>query len=127
LTSHTLTRPSQDCDIAALTGIHGFHVRHGSGTFEIEAPSEAETARRRADVTGKGLPWRVAEIAGVVQGYAYADHFRPRPACRFCLEDLIHLAPSAARWLDVVVMQRPLGLGSHIAPQPPRSSDMAPS
>ncbi len=186
MTSHTLIRPSQDADIAALAEIYGFHVRNGSGTFEIEAPSEAEMARRRADVTGKGLPWLVAETVGVVHGYAYANHFRPRPAYRFCLEDSIYLAPEAAgrglgrwllaellarceaigarqmlavigdsgnaasiglhcalgfkptgtihaagwkfdRWLDVVVMQKPLGLGSSTAPEPPRRGDGAPS
>ena len=95
MTSSTLIRPSQESDIAALVEIYGFHVRNGSGTFELEAPSAAEMARRRADVTGKGLPWLVAETAGVVRGYAYASHFRPRPAYRFCLEDSIYLHPDA--------------------------------
>ncbi len=186
MTSSTLIRPSQESDIAALVEIYGFHVRNGSGTFELEAPSAAEMARRRADVTGKGLPWLVAETAGVVRGYAYASHFRPRPAYRFCLEDSIYLAPDAAgqglgrvllaellarceadgarqmlavigdsgntasialhralgfeptgtihaagwkfeRWLDVVVMQKPLGLGSTTAPATPRPGDTAPA
>ena len=96
LTSRTLIRPSRDSDIAALTEIYAFHVRNGSGTFEIEAPTEADMVRRRADVTSKGLPWLVAETSGVVRGYAYANHFRPRPAYRFCLEDSIYLAPDAA-------------------------------
>ncbi len=68
---------------------------HGTGTFELEAPDEAEMARRHADVTGKGLPWLVAEQDGQVLGYAYANHFRPRRAYRFCLEDSIYLAPEA--------------------------------
>jgi phosphinothricin acetyltransferase len=51
--------------------------------------------RRHADVTGKGLPWLVAEDAAGVLGYAYANHFRPRRAYRFCLEDSIYLAPAA--------------------------------
>ena len=44
----------------------------------------------------KGLPWLVAEREGAVLGYAYANHFRPRRAYRFCLEDSIYLAPEAA-------------------------------
>jgi phosphinothricin acetyltransferase len=32
-----------------------------------------------------------------VLGFAYANHFRPRRAYRFCLEDSIYLAPSAMR------------------------------
>src|SRR5436309_2327093 len=69
---------------------------NGTGTFELEAPDQAEMARRREDVVGKGLPWLVAERDGGVLGYAYASRFRPRPAYRFCLEDSIYLAASAA-------------------------------
>jgi L-amino acid N-acyltransferase YncA len=91
-----LIRPSTDADLPALTAIYGHHVHHGTGTFETDAPDGPEIARRRADVLGKGLPWLVAEEAGVVLGYAYANHFRPRLAYRYCLEDSIYLAPSAA-------------------------------
>ena len=52
-------------------------------------------ARRRDDVLSKGLPWLVAERGGQVLGYAYANHFRPRRAYRFCLEDSIYLDPGA--------------------------------
>jgi phosphinothricin acetyltransferase len=71
-------------------------VLHGTGTFETEPPDLAEMTRRRADVLGKGLPWLVADDAGAVVGYAYANHFRPRLAYRFCLEDSIYLAPATA-------------------------------
>ena len=47
--------------------------------------------RRRNDVLAKGLPWLVAEVEGRVLGYAYANHFRPRLAYRFCVEDSIYL------------------------------------
>ena len=88
-------RPSLPADLPAITAIYAHHVLHGTGTFELEAPDEAEMARRHADVTGKGLPWLVAEDQGTVLGYAYANHFRPRRAYRFCLEDSIYLAPAA--------------------------------
>jgi len=88
-------RPSTPADLAAITAIYGEAVLHGTGTFELEAPDEAEMARRRDDVLGKGLPWLVAERAGHVLGYAYANHFRPRKAYRFCLEDSIYLHPDA--------------------------------
>lgn len=89
-----LIRPSTDDDVAALAAIYAHHVLHGTGTFELEPPDAAEMARRRADVRGKGLPWLVAERDGQVVGYAYANHFRPRRAYRFCLEDSIYLAPA---------------------------------
>jgi len=88
-----LIRPAAPADLPAVTAVYGWNVLNGTGTFELEAPDLAEMTRRHADVTGKGLPWLVAERAGQVLGYAYANHFRPRPAYRFCLEDSIYLLP----------------------------------
>lgn len=90
-----IVRPSTAADLPAVTRIYGHLVLHGTGTFELEAPDEAEMARRRDDVLGKGLPWLVAERDGQLLGYAYANHFRPRRAYRFCLEDSIYLDPAA--------------------------------
>jgi L-amino acid N-acyltransferase YncA len=90
-----LIRPSHEADLPAVTRIYGHAVERGTGTFELEAPDQAEMARRRADVLGKGLPWLVAERGGAVVGYAYANHFRPRRAYRFCLEDSIYLDEGA--------------------------------
>jgi L-amino acid N-acyltransferase YncA len=96
MTASALTiRPATTADLPAITAVYGWNVLHGTGTFELEAPEEAEMQRRHADVTAKGLPWLVAERAGTVLGYAYANHFRPRRAYRFCLEDSIYLAPEA--------------------------------
>jgi phosphinothricin acetyltransferase len=181
-----LIRPSTPADLPAITAIYGWNVAHGTGTFELDAPLEAEMAQRRTDVLAKGLPWLVAERAGGVLGYAYATHFRPRLAFRFALEDSIYLAPDAQgqgigrrllaelivrcqalgarqmtavigdaanvgsiklhracgfadvgvlratgwkfdRWLDVVLMQRSLGLGDTVAPieYPPQPGDTA--
>jgi L-amino acid N-acyltransferase YncA len=90
-----LIRPSTEADLPVIARIYGDAVRHGTGTFELDAPDEAEIARRRADVLDKGLPWLAAEREGRVIGYAYANHFRPRPAYRFCLEDSIYLDEGA--------------------------------
>jgi L-amino acid N-acyltransferase YncA len=90
-----LIRPSVAADLPAITAVYASNVMHGTGTFELEAPDVAEMSRRRDDVLGKGLPWLVAERAGGVLGYAYANHFRPRRAYRFCLEDSIYLADAA--------------------------------
>jgi phosphinothricin acetyltransferase len=171
-----LIRPSTAEDLPAITAIYADAVLHGTGTFELEPPDLSEMARRRDDVLSKDLPWLVAEeVSGEVLGYAYANHFRPRRAYRFCLEDSIYLHPSAHgrgvgklllaelmahcealgarqmlavigdsanggsiavhaalgfthtgvlkasgwkfdRWLDVVLMQRALGLGESTSP-----------
>lgn len=94
-TSSLVIRPSTAADLPAVTAIYAWNVEHGTGTFELEAPDLAEMGRRRDDVLSKGLPWLVAERGGQVLGYAYANHFRPRRAYRFCLEDSIYLADQA--------------------------------
>ena len=91
----TLIRPSLDADIAAITAIYSHHVLHGTGTFEIDPPSNEDMLGRRADVLSKGLPWLVAVEGEQVLGYAYCNWFKPRPAYRFSAEDSIYLSPAA--------------------------------
>ncbi|WP_298832893.1 GNAT family N-acetyltransferase [uncultured Piscinibacter sp.] len=173
--STLVIRPSSAADLPAITAIYAWNVAHGTGTFELDAPDLAEMGRRRDDVLSKDLPWLVAERDGRVLGFAYANHFRPRRAYRFCLEDSIYLDEGArgqgvgrlllaelmarceaagarqmlavigdsanagsigvhrslgfehtgllraagwkfGRWLDVVLMQKALGLGDGTAP-----------
>jgi L-amino acid N-acyltransferase YncA len=90
-----LIRQSTEADLPAMTRIYGHAALHGTGTFELEAPDEPEMACRRDAVLANGLPWLVAEREGAVLGYAYANHFRPRRAYRFCVEDSIYLDQSA--------------------------------
>ena len=90
-----LIRPSAPSDLPAITAIYAHAVLHGTGTFELDPPDGAEMARRRDDVLDKGLPWLVAQAGDQVLGYAYANHFRPRKAYRFCLEDSIYLHADA--------------------------------
>ena len=90
-----LIRPSTTDDLPAITAVYAQAVLHGTGTFELDPPDQPEMARRRDDVLSKGLPWLVAQAQGQVLGYAYANHFRPRRAYRFCLEDSIYLHPDA--------------------------------
>lgn len=92
-----LIRPSTEQDIPAITTIYGHHVLHGTGTFEIDPPSQQEMTARRADVLAKGLPYLVVEEAGQVLGFAYCNWFKPRPAFRFSAEDSIYMVPIAHR------------------------------
>lgn len=90
-----LLRPATVTDMAAVQAIYERHVLEGLATFEEVPPDVAEMARRFEDVTGRGLPWLVAEAEGRIAGYAYAGLFRARSAYRFALEDSIYLAPDA--------------------------------
>lgn len=82
-------------DIAAVQAIYAHHVLHGLGTFETTPPGIEEMRRRYAQVTGDGFPYLVAEDAGRILGYAYANHFRTRAAYRNTVEDSIYVAADA--------------------------------
>ena len=85
-------------DIAAITRIYAHAVEHGTASFEIEPPDEAEMARRRHALIDGGYPYLVAEAdGGVVAGYAYAGPYRARPAYRWSVEDSVYIAPDGHR------------------------------
>ena len=92
-----LLRPSVDSDLPAITAIYAHAVTHGTASFELVPPDEAEMARRRAALLDGDYPYLVAERDGAVLGYAYAGPYRPRPAYRSTVEDSIYVAPSARR------------------------------
>jgi L-amino acid N-acyltransferase YncA len=82
-------------DIAALAAIYGDHVLHGTASFEVEPPGEAEMARRFDEITSQGYPYFVALDDAKVIAFAYAGPFRARPAYRYSVEDSIYID---ARW-----------------------------
>src|SRR4051794_24253774 len=90
-----LVRPSSDSDLKAITAIYAHAVLHGTASFELDPPTEAEMAQRRAALLDGGYPYLVAERDGAVLGYAYAGAYRTRPAYRSTVEDSIYVAPSA--------------------------------
>lgn len=90
-------RPAAATDIPAIAAIYAHAVRHGTASFELEPPSEAEMVRRYRALVDGGHPYLVAEVAGVLAGYAYAGPFRPRLAYRFSVEDSIYIAPESHR------------------------------
>ncbi len=91
----TTIRESTDVDVPAIQSIYAHHVLHGTASFELEPPDLEEIERRRADVLRNGFPFLVAESAGLVLGYAYANFFRMRPAYRFMVENSIYVAHDA--------------------------------
>jgi len=168
-------RSAQARDLAAITRIYEHAVRHGTASFEIEPPDEAEMARRYEALRIGGHPYLVVELDGEIAGYAYAGPYRERPAYRWSVEDSIYVAATRrrrgigrallerliaeaeaggfrqmiavigdsanvgsielhrgagfrmvgtfdnvgfkfARWLDSVLMQRPLGIGAAAVP-----------
>jgi phosphinothricin acetyltransferase len=92
-----LVRPSRDADLPAITAIYAHAVTHGTASFELNPPDEAEMARRRAALLDGDFPYIVAERDGRLMGYAYAGAYRARPAYRSTVEDSIYIAPDAHR------------------------------
>ena len=90
-------RPATPADIPAITRIYADAVRHGTASFELDPPDEAEMARRQRALLDAGYPYLVAEADGSVLGYAYAGPYRARPAYRFSVENSVYVAPQAHR------------------------------
>src|SRR3954469_16231088 len=90
-------RPATPADIAAITRIYAHAVRHGSASFELEPPDEAEMTRRQRALLDVGYPYLVAEVDGIIAGYAYAGPYRTRPAYRFSVENSVYVAPQMHR------------------------------
>ncbi len=95
-------RPATPADIPAIAAIYSHAVLHGTASWEIEPPDEAEMLRRFEAVLAGGYPYLAATRDGDVLGYAYAGAYRPRPAYRATVENSIYIAPTA----------QGLGLGS---------------
>lgn len=90
-------RPATPADIPAITEIYAEAVRHGTATFELEAPDAGEMRRRFEALHAGNFPYLVAEENGRVTGYAYAGPYRPRPAYRFTVENSVYLSPASHR------------------------------
>ena len=92
-----MTRPdvraSRAEDVPAIQAIYAHHVLHGLASFEEIPPDVQEMGRRREEILGRGLPYLVATIDGLVVGYAYASPYRTRSAYRYTLEDSVYIAP----------------------------------
>lgn len=89
-------RPARPADIGVITAIYADAVIHGTASYETEPPSQAEMAARFKAITGHRFPYLVAEGGdGAIVGYAYASHFRTRPAYRWAVEDSVYVAPGS--------------------------------
>ena len=71
--------------------IYNHYIRETIVTFEEQEITAADMAGRVAAVAASGLPWLVAESAGVIVGYAYADRWKQRSAYRHSVESTIYL------------------------------------
>jgi phosphinothricin acetyltransferase len=79
-------------DVPPITAIYRHAVLHGTASFELDPPDEAEMRNRFEAVRGPGFPYIVAETdGGRIAGYAYANAFRARPAYRWSIENSVYI------------------------------------
>lgn len=92
--STILIRPAEAADAAAICEIYNHYIEHTVITFEEVLLTAGDIGKRLQDINAIGLPWLVAEVQGVVIGYAYAGKFRDRSAYRYTAEVTVYLAPA---------------------------------
>jgi L-amino acid N-acyltransferase YncA len=97
MTTTPSIRPAQLRDVPAITDIYSTAVRHGTASFELDPPNESEMRMRYEALQSGGYPYLVAEISGVIAGYAYAAPYRSRPAYNWTVEDSIYVTPRSHR------------------------------
>jgi len=94
--SELIIRETTVQDIPAIQRIYAFYVLNSLATFEETPPSIEELANRRATILGAGLPYIAAELDGMLVGYAYASHYRPRAAYLHTIEDSVYVTDGFA-------------------------------
>ncbi len=91
-----ILRPSRSSDCPQIAAIYAVYVETTPISFETEAPSADEMARRMQSLSPR-YPYLVAEQDGAILGYAYAGAFRTRAAYQWSAETTVYLAQSAHR------------------------------
>lgn len=86
----TVVRDASAADAAACAAIYAPYVADTTITFEEAAPGTEEMTARIAVAVG-GWAWLVAEVDGVVLGYAYGGRFKERSAFRWSCETSVYL------------------------------------
>lgn len=97
MTAGITIRPANAGDIPAIAAIYGPYVENTAVSFEFDAPSVEEMAKRWHDLTSNDFPYLVAERDDQVIGFAYAGPFRARPAYEHTVENSIYLVPDHCR------------------------------
>lgn len=89
--SNITIRSATPDDAAAIWSIYRYYVENTAISFEITIPTQAQI-RQRIEKVLSGFPYLVAELNGIIIGYAYAGHFIPREAYYHCAEVSIYIS-----------------------------------
>ena len=89
--SELCIREATPDDAAAICAIYNPYIEYTTISFEEKPVAVSDMAERIASCQAQGLPWLVAEASGDMLGYAYATHWRTRPAYRHAVESSIYM------------------------------------
>jgi phosphinothricin acetyltransferase len=92
-----IIRNAKIVDMSAIQKIYAYNVLKGFASFEEVPPDLKEISNRREMLIAHGYPYRVAEIAGVIKGFAYAGPFRSRSAYLYTVENSIYVSRESQR------------------------------
>jgi L-amino acid N-acyltransferase YncA len=88
--SGLVIRPAVPADAAGCAAVYAPYVTDSCISFEYEAPTAADFAKRMA----ASHVWLVAEDDGAIVGYAYASRHRDRSAYDWAADVAIYIAAS---------------------------------
>ncbi len=90
-------RPATTADAPRLAEIYNHYILHSTATFETAPVTDAEMARRVADISGS-YPYFVGLWDGRIVGYCYAHPWNVRAACKgHSLETTVYVDHEAER------------------------------
>jgi L-amino acid N-acyltransferase YncA len=83
-------------DLPHIREIYNHYVANSTVTFDEDAMSLADLRHKFQNVTGKKMPFLVAESPrGILLGYAYVYPWKEKAAYRFTVENSIYLGPAS--------------------------------
>lgn len=106
-------------DAASCAAIYAPFVTSTVISLEEEPPDEQELGRRIERIS-RTHPWLVAEIDGLIIGFAYASQHRERAAYRWATDVTVYIAPAyhrrgAGRAMYEALFGRLIDQGFHVA------------
>jgi L-amino acid N-acyltransferase YncA len=111
MSQKAVIREAELSDAASIAQIYNAYIQTSTITFEEEAVTPEEMARRIGDVRAGGLPWYLSIAEGEVAGYAYATRWRPRSAYGLSVEVTVYVAQAyTGRGIGTDLYERVLGM-----------------
>lgn len=101
-----IIRPATPADAAALSAIYNHSVLHSTATYQ-EVPESVDDRRVWIEAHGPNHPVLVAEVDGMVAGWASLSPFHSRTAFRHTVESSVYIAgPHQRRGLARALMHQ---------------------